>query len=185
MTFLYLVPTGMNDPDHPSWGSWAGRYGRNENYPNFNYYWANAPDTWRGTTHRENSLKRWAEHLQNDFRSRLDWCVKDFAHANHPPVPRIRGELTRTVSAGQAIELDAGESSDPDNDKLNFEWVPYPECTNYSGVLPELRNSQTSKATLVAPRLDAKQSLHVILIVTDSGAPPLTRYQRLFINFTP
>jgi len=27
MTFLYLVPTGMNDPDQPGWGSWAGRYG--------------------------------------------------------------------------------------------------------------------------------------------------------------
>ena len=28
MTFLYLVPTGMNDPAEPTWGSWAGRYGR-------------------------------------------------------------------------------------------------------------------------------------------------------------
>ena len=27
MTFLYLVPTGMNDPEQPTWGSWAGRYG--------------------------------------------------------------------------------------------------------------------------------------------------------------
>jgi len=27
MTFLYLVPTGMNDPEQPAWGSWAGRYG--------------------------------------------------------------------------------------------------------------------------------------------------------------
>jgi hypothetical protein len=30
MSFLYLVPTGMNDPMQPTWGSWAGRYGRNE-----------------------------------------------------------------------------------------------------------------------------------------------------------
>ena len=28
LTFLYLIPTGMNDPLHPSWGSWAGRFGR-------------------------------------------------------------------------------------------------------------------------------------------------------------
>ena len=33
MTFLYLIPTGMNDPDEPLWGSWAGRYGPNENFP--------------------------------------------------------------------------------------------------------------------------------------------------------
>ena len=25
--FLYLVPTGMNDPLQPTWGSWAGRFG--------------------------------------------------------------------------------------------------------------------------------------------------------------
>jgi len=141
MSFLYLVPTGMNDPDHPNWGSWAGRYGHNENYPNFNYYWANAPDTWQGTTHRENSLKRFAEHLQNDFRARLNWCVSDFAHANHPPVARIRGEQTRTASPGQSIILDASESSDPDHDELNFEWILYPECTDYRAPLPEVQNS--------------------------------------------
>jgi hypothetical protein len=33
MTFLYLVPTGMNDPERPEWGSWAGRYARREEYP--------------------------------------------------------------------------------------------------------------------------------------------------------
>jgi hypothetical protein len=30
MCFLYLVPTGMNDPWQPGWGSWAGRYGLND-----------------------------------------------------------------------------------------------------------------------------------------------------------
>jgi hypothetical protein len=75
MTFLYLVPTGMNDPDQPTWGSWAGRYGRDEQYKDRPYYWANQQDTWQGTTHRDNTLKRWAVHLQNDFRTRLNWCV--------------------------------------------------------------------------------------------------------------
>jgi hypothetical protein len=33
MMFLYLVPTGMNDPNEPTWGSWGGRYGPHEEYP--------------------------------------------------------------------------------------------------------------------------------------------------------
>jgi len=37
MTFLYLVPTGMNDPNEPTWGSWAGRYGPHEEFPGKEY----------------------------------------------------------------------------------------------------------------------------------------------------
>src|SRR5215212_22059 len=50
MTFLYLVPTGMNDPERPTWGSWAGRYGPQEEAKGKPYYWANVKDTWQGTT---------------------------------------------------------------------------------------------------------------------------------------
>ena len=85
MTFLHLVPTGMNDPLEPTWGSWAGRYGANENFPGQSYFWANQTDAWRGTTNRDNTLARWASALQYDFRARLDWCVKPFNEANHPP----------------------------------------------------------------------------------------------------
>ena len=27
-SFMYVIPTGMNDPEHPDWGSWGGRYVR-------------------------------------------------------------------------------------------------------------------------------------------------------------
>ena len=118
MTFLYLVPTGMNDPEQPTWGSWAGRYGRNEQYKARPYYWANQEDTWQGTTHRDNTLKRWAVHSQSDFKARLDWCVNDAAHANHPPVPRVKGALRRTVKPGDKVVLDARDSTDPDKDSL-------------------------------------------------------------------
>src|SRR5262245_61329081 len=94
MTFLYLVPTGMNDPYQPTWGSWGGRYGPQKPDGKL-YYWANQQDAWEGTTHRDNALKRWAAHLQNDFRARLDWCVKDVKDANHAPEPRVRGDLRR------------------------------------------------------------------------------------------
>src|SRR5205814_3713606 len=60
MTFLYLVPTGMNDPQEPSWGSWAGRYGLQEGAKGRAYYWANLTDDWQGSRQRDNTLKRWA-----------------------------------------------------------------------------------------------------------------------------
>jgi hypothetical protein len=91
MAFLYLLPTGMNDPQEPTWGSWAGRYGPNEKYPDKPYFWANQKDAWRGTTSRDNTLARWAADLQNDFRARLDWCVKPRGEANHRPNAVLNG----------------------------------------------------------------------------------------------
>src|SRR5262249_22929485 len=52
MTFLYLVRTGMNDPEHPQWGSWAGRHGPQEMFPGKPYFWANQQDAWHGVTNR-------------------------------------------------------------------------------------------------------------------------------------
>jgi hypothetical protein len=91
MAFLYLVPTGMNDPQEPTWGSWAERYGPNEEYPGKPYLWANQKDAWRGTTSRDNTLAHWAADLQNDFRARMDWCVKPRAEANHRPNAVLNG----------------------------------------------------------------------------------------------
>ena len=40
-TFLYLVPTGLGDPEEPTWGGWPGRYGLREDAAGRPYYWAN------------------------------------------------------------------------------------------------------------------------------------------------
>jgi len=185
MSFLYLVPTGMNDPEHPDWGSWAGRYGRNETMPDRPYYWANQPDTWEGTTHRENSLKRWAVALQNDFRARLEWCVKDRAHANHPPVARLQGERERTARPGEEVTLDASPSHDPDGQPLRLEWTYYPEPGTYRGDAPQLSVAGEGRVTFLAPAVKEAATLHYILSATDNGEPPLTRYQRVIVTVRP
>jgi len=184
MAFLYLVPTGMNDPSQPGWGSWAGRYGPNPEAPGKPYYWANRVDTWNGTTDRENTLRRWAEHLQNDFRVRLEWCVKEYAQANHPPVPHVRGPLRRTLRGGEEVMLDAGGSTDPDGQPLRYEWVYYPEPGSYGGPL-EIRDAGRPRAAFTAPKVTEPATIHVILTVTDVGAPALTRYRRLVFNLLP
>jgi hypothetical protein len=185
MTFLYLVPTGMNDPEQPGIGSWAGRYELQESAMGRPYYWASTRDTWQGTTHRDQTLRRWAEHIQNDFRTRLDWCVKDRSHANHAPVVQLRGEARRRAAAGERVELDAVGSTDPDGDGLRFEWQVYPEAGSYDGPPVELRDAATIHASFIAPTVTREQTLHVVLIVTDDGQPPLTRYRRVVVTLAP
>jgi hypothetical protein len=178
------VPTGMNDPYQPTWGSWGGRYGLQK--PDGRaYYWANQPDTWQGTTHRDNALKRWAAHLQNDFRSRLDWCVKDAKDANHAPAPRVRGDLLREAAPGEGVTLDARGSTDPDGHRLTFAWEHYPEVGSYRGPLPEIKGTDTALASFVAPKVEAARTMHVLLTVTDDGSPPLTRYRRVIVTVRP
>jgi hypothetical protein len=184
MTFLYLVPTGMNDPEQPGWGSWAGRYGPRQDFPGRPYYWANLPDAWHETTHRDNSLRRWAVDLQNDFRARLDWCVKPFEEANHPPVPRVRGALRRTAAPGTRVNLDAAASTDPDGDHLAYRWWVYPEPGTYEGPVT-IESAASPRAHFIAPRVDAPRSVHVLVTVTDDGDPPLSRYRRVIVTLAP
>ena len=183
-TFLYLVPTGMNDPDQPTWGSWAGRYGQNENYPGKPYYWANQFDRWNGTTNRDNTLARWAVALQNDFRARLDWCVKARSEANHPPIVKMAGASRRTFAPGARVELIAEGSSDPEGDALSYRWEFYPEPGTYREPL-EIVNGDKAKASFVAPRSAAGKTIHVVLTVTDAGEPALSRYARVVTTIQP
>jgi hypothetical protein len=186
MTFLYLVPTGMNDPNQPDWGSWAGRYGLNENFSGQRYYWANQKDAWQGETNRDNTLRRWAADLQNDFRARLDWCVKPFAQANHAPIAIINGRggkgiLRLEAAPGSTVNLTAQGSRDPDGNPLSFDWLIYPEAGSYSRTV-NLRGAATSRATLQVPADAADKSLHVVLEVRDDGKPPLVAYRRAIID---
>ncbi len=186
MTFLYLVPTGMNDPERPTWGSWAGRYGPREEYPDRPYYWANQRDALDGTAHRDNSLRRWAADLQNDFRARLEWCVRPPEAANHPPVPvvdgdRGRGILQFAAAPGSDLALDATGSADPDGDVLDYEWFVYREAGTYAGAAM-LRDTAATRTVLHVPEDAAGKTIHVVLVLRDRGTPPLARYRRVVVN---
>lgn len=181
-SFLYLVPNGLGDPAHPDWGSWAGRYGANETLPGRPYFWANQVDAWNGSTNRDNTLRRWAVHLQNDFAARLDWCVNDLSGANHPPRPSIAGPLHRTAKPGDRVTLNARACSDPDGDALAFEWVHYAEAGKYHGAV-SIQGVTAPEASFIVPDgARAGETIHVVLMVTDSGAPRLTRYQRVVVT---
>lgn len=185
-TFIYLIPTGLSDPAHPTWGGWPGRYGPHDEHAGKPYYWANQTDAWQGKTNRDNTLTRWAAAIQNDFAARMDWCVADYKNANHPPQVRLAGSLRLEVRPGERVSLDASSSSDPDGDSLDFQWFFYPESSQFAGPLPAIDDAETSRAAFVAPKLpavaQAAQNLHVIVAVTDRATPRLTRYARVVIK---
>jgi hypothetical protein len=185
-SFLYLVPTGMNDPMQPTWGSWAGRYGLKEKANGRPYYWANQLDNWSGSTNRDNVLKRWAKHLQNDFRARLDWCVKPRAEANHPPRLSLAGQNEHGIAyincePGERVRLDATGSSDPDENAIDYDWFVYPEPGTYAGYA-NVEAGNAPRARILVPDDAGGKTIHIILSATDSGEPPLTRYRRAFLN---
>jgi dienelactone hydrolase len=185
-SFLHLAPTGMNDPQEPTWGSWAGRYGPREDAPGKPYFWANQTDRWHGVTNRDNTLLRWAAHLQNDFRARLDWCVAATNAANHPPTVVLNrdagpGVLRLHAQPGETVSLDANGTTDRDGHALNFEWFAYPEAGTYRGKVALDADPPTSVRVRV-PADAAGKTIHVLVAVTDRGEPPLTRYRRVVLE---
>ncbi len=183
-TFMHLIPNGLNVPDRPAWGGWAGRYSLNDD---LNMWWCDQRDTWQGTTNRDNTLKKWAAHLQNDFRARADWCVvKTYADANHEPRPCVQGDRSRETlfieaPVGRSLALSAAGTRDPDGDRLTFQWMVYPEVGTYGGDVAIDGPSGAVCAVEVPP--DALgMTIHVVLVVTDDGDPPLTRYRRIVIT---
>jgi hypothetical protein len=116
----------------------------------------------------------------------MNWCLAGYKNANHPPVVKLKGPNVITVKSGDTYSLDGRPSYDPDGDALSYHWFQYPEA----GTLKEKQKIEPADNIsailhIIAPRVDAPQTLHFILKVTDKGTPRLTRYQRLIINVIP
>ncbi len=135
--------------------------------------------------HYKATLWRWRDDFQNDFAARMDWCTQSFEEANHPPVPVLGHPEEITVKSGEGFGLAAYDSYDPDGDNLSFLWFHYPEAGSYHKEIklgpPE--NSHGIHGT--APVVDKKETVHIILKVTDKGEPQLSRYKRIIMTVVP
>ncbi len=221
-SFLGLIPNGLNDLEHPNWGSWGGRYelyrpenvpvmrfGNFTNEPETRPIWTNANDHYAPPSTEplppgppgppgpkapafevdDNfvTIWRWRTAFQNDFAARMDWTVKPFVEANHPPKVRINGARQFTVRSGETFSLDASGTTDPDGDSLSFYWFQYPEAGTYPGLIsfgflsPKLKDIHE----ITAPKVTKPETAHFIVAVTDKGRPPLTRYARVIVTIVP
>jgi hypothetical protein len=154
-SWLYFLPNGLGDPEHPEWGGWGGRFRRLTG----NLY-NDAPEG------RE-SVYRWRPAFQNDFAARMDWCVRE--DANHAPVAVVK-EAALSVEAGEPVSLDASWSTDRDGNTLTYCWYVYKEPSTYDGVL-DLQGANSTNVMFTAPDVSAERYIHLILEVTDNGTP--------------
>lgn len=196
-SFLYLINNGLGCTEHPDYGSWGGRYEfytpRTESYffePETRPLWTNAVDeVWSEVdqqyhTGNHATIWRWRESFQNDFAARMDWCVKSYGEANHPPVPVLGHKDVLEVTEGAEISLVAEGCSDPDGDHLSYKWTYYREAGN-SVYWLDLHNERSATATFTAPTSGYPQTMHFILSITDDGEPALTRYKRVIVKVKP
>ena len=177
--YLGLIPNGLNTPEHPDWGGWAGRYQLVPS-PEGTPVWSGSADTVIGTDgniHRspQASLWRWRRAFQLDFAARMAWTVcVHYEECAHPPVIRLSCPHICHVQPGQRVKLDASASVSPDGSPLRFSWYWYPEAGN-GNILPQL--SQTTgpctEVLFASPGI-----FHLILEGTSEGNVPLTRYAR-------
>lgn len=204
-SFLYLIDNGLGVPERPDCGSWGGRY---ELYTPPYKKWHHEPETrpiWTNTEDMvwvdgfsyispQATIWRWRTAYQNDFAARMDWCIRDYENANHPPVPKLNHSESLTVRAGDRVVLDASGSSDPDGDGLVYRWFLYfepgsyllqTEGTSNRHYRLDIEGQDREVASFTAPQVNVSSDMHLILEVTDRGSPALTRYKRVIVNILP
>lgn len=222
-TILHLFPFGLGEPDCPDWGGWGGRY---ELYiPEQHLWdygaesraiWTNADDRVLGMdgnyyTDNHATIWRWRLAYQYDFVARMDWCVKTYAQANHPPQADSLEPVKIIMSPGDNVTLSAADFEDPDGDQLHFNWFHYKEAGGnqhmamggiddipaYDGDIT-ISSPSAQEITVTAPTPTTVSEAHIILEVTDNskgfgwdsqwngtGSPPMYRYRRYILTLVP
>jgi hypothetical protein len=84
------------------------------------------------------------------------------AEENSPPTARAGSN--RTVAPGTDVELDAGNSTDPDGDALTYRW------NQTAGPPVTLRGNDTATPTFTAPTVEGSATLSFAVTVDDGNA---------------
>lgn len=213
--FLGLTNNGLESFRNPSWGGWGGRYVYRQPYGETRAVWTQGGDAFARVTSQDQvfgidgktylsdqaTIWRWRRAFQHEFAARMDWTIKDYAGANHPPRAVVNGSTGTAViriaaEVGKPVTLDASGSSDPDGHRLHFRWFHYGEAGFVPGealARVSLAGTNHPKTTVTVteacrPSWSAsrqpcpRSTAHLILEVTDDGRPALTSYRRVILD---
>ncbi|MCI9491222.1 MAG: DUF1593 domain-containing protein [Dorea sp.] len=193
--YFYLLDTGLRNLEDPAYGGWNGRFVKDTDNVyrangcafDYNPYLRDEAGNIAGGMSSAYTFTRWFDDIQNDFASRADWCVaSDYGKANHRPTVSVSEGTDLTAAPGERVTLHAA-ATDPDGDRISYEWWQYYEADSYSGdsdgkLLPE-ENSSKHIATITIPK-DAKSgdTIHMIVKVRDKRENYMSHYQRVIIT---
>ena len=103
----------------------------------------------------------------------MQWCVFPPGEVNHAPEVAIDGSLNPAV---RRVRLSRGQA-------LTFRWWVYEEAGTLTPPLPV--EAKGPRALVRGPALEGDGpagTAHLVLEVTDGGAPALTAYRRVILE---
>lgn len=143
-------------------------------------------DKFNGKDDTTYTLTRWFDDIQDDFAARADWCISsDYSKSNHRPTVKVREGIDLTAKPGERIKLHA-DATDPDGDRLDYNWWQYYEADTYSGSEDgeiSMVGKESDTMSFVVPE-DAQDgdTIHMVITVKDDGAHNMTHYQRVIVK---
>lgn len=208
--WMGLAFHGLSDPEHLYWGGQSGRFSRTKHkniwsrhpliredekaYGDFYMYESDSEtETWTDPVERDDysgkevPVWRFRRSMFNDFRARMDWCVKDYNEANHNPVAAFGSDASDAIihlkaHPGQTLDLDATASKDPDGDRLRITWRVYQEAGTYQKPL-NIINPTAKKTQMIIPDDASGKEMHLILeIQDDNDIIPMYDFRRIVIR---
>jgi hypothetical protein len=182
-TFMNMLGNGLRAFEDASYGGWGGRGTQAQN---FSFSMSDTSqqamvNALSSSNRNQSSYPNFFPAAQHDFAARMKWSVTaKYKDANHEPLVQIEGPLHVLASPGETIRLNA-KVSDPDNDKLSIKWWQFKVGTFTNDV--SIANANAEQCRVTIPNdAGAGQTIHLIIEVTDSGKPSLTRYQRVVVT---
>ncbi|QBG46761.1 DUF1593 domain-containing protein [Verrucomicrobia bacterium S94] len=208
--WIGLAMPGLTDPERLYWGGQSGRFSRTkhknvmsrhpkiradeETFGDFYMFESDSEsESWtcpvenKVYSGREVPVWRFRRAMFNDFKARMDWCVKDFDEANHNPVAAFNGDagdgiIQLNVNPGQTLNLNAEATADPDGDPVKISWWIYKEAGTYKGaVSPD--DASAANTELRIPDDAGGKEIHLILEAQDDNPMgSMYDYRRIVLN---
>ncbi|QDS77654.1 hypothetical protein FKW77_002929 [Venturia effusa] len=177
-SLLFTVQNGLNDPEHPEYGGWGGRYKPDDLSRVSGSHFGDTFDYVRGVSgdtfvSNKATIWRWREAFQAEFAARIQWTIANSTAIQHPPVAIVNGDcgfqpLILQVDPSQTVKLDASLSFSPDDMPISFNWTHYREVSLTQGNLAEV-----PEIPILCETNDCKQVSLTVPNVTSSCATSL------------